>query len=81
MNACAFLPAITIGFQPSTEVVSESDGSVELCARLLRGDQQLERDVVISFMTNDGSASGKCVSVCVCVWGGGGGLGCMGVHV
>ena len=34
MNACAFLPAITIGFQPSTETVSESDGSVELCARL-----------------------------------------------
>ena len=30
--------------------------------------------MVISFMTNDGSASGKCVSV-------GGGVECMGVHV
>ena len=65
--------AITIGFVSSTMTVSESDGSVELCARLLRGDQQLERDVVVSFMTSDGSASGKDVRVevcgCECVYG------------
>ena len=45
--------------------VSESDRSVELCARLLRGDLQLERDVVISVMTSDGSAGGKDVRVWV----------------
>lgn len=48
-----------IGFEPSEETVAEDDGTVELCARLLSENPTLEREVVVSFSTQDGEAEGE----------------------
>ncbi len=46
--------AITIGFVPTLVSASESDGTVQLCAQVIDGNTDLERDVVINFNTADG---------------------------
>ena len=45
-----------IGFDNPSYVVSETAGSVMVCATLTG---QLARDVVVTFFTTDGSATGQ----------------------
>ena len=46
--------AVTIGFEMETYPALEDQGTVEVCARLMEGT--LDREVVITFLTEDGSA-------------------------
>ena len=46
--------AVTIGFEMETYPALEDQGTVEVCARLMEGT--LAREVVITFLTEDGSA-------------------------
>ena len=49
--------AITIGFVPNRVSVSESTGSVQLCARVMGENVMLERDVILNFNTADGDSA------------------------
>ncbi len=67
-----FISGITIGFVPNEVSVPESAGTVQLCAQVISGNPNLERDVVIAFNTVDGdsgaggnAATGECTYVCV----------------
>ena len=47
-------------------VLPESAGTVEVCAVLLDGE--LERDVIVTLSTSDGSAIGKCIIMYICCY-------------
>ena len=47
---------MTIGFEPSSYIVNETEVSVQVCVKLLDGT--LERAAVVTLFTTDGSATG-----------------------
>ena len=47
---------VTIGFKPSSNIVNETELSVQVCVKLLDGT--LERAAVVTLFTTDGSATG-----------------------
>ena len=50
-----FFTGVTIGFDPASLLVNETDGTVTFTIRLLSGT--LERSVLVNFFTTDGSAT------------------------
>lgn len=58
------LIAVTVGFDPTTYRVNESDGSVAIIIRVLKG--MLAKQVNLSFSTENDAAQGKttCIHVC-----------------
>ena len=58
------LIAVTVGFDPTTYRVNESDGSVAIIIRVLKG--MLAKQVNVSFSTENDAAQGKttCIHVC-----------------
>ena len=67
---CLHIVAVRIGFENPSYVVSESAGSLMVCASLTG---QLARDVVVTFFTEDGSATGQSILyvhrvLCSCYW-------------
>ena len=55
---CLHIVAVQIGFENPSYVVSETAGSLMVCA-ILTG--QLARDVVVTFFTTGGSATGQSI--------------------
>jgi len=55
---CLHIVAVQIGFENPSYVVSESAGPLMVCA-ILTG--QLARNVVVTFETEDGSATGQSI--------------------
>ena len=55
---CLRIVAVQIGFENPSYVVSGSAGSLMVCATLTG---QLARDVVVTFETEDGSATGQSI--------------------
>ena len=55
---CCFLyfTELTIGFDPSTYYVNETDMIVQVCASILNGS--LQKDAVVTLSTSDGTATG-----------------------
>ena len=48
---------LTIGFDPSTYTVNETDMTVQVCASIQDGS--LQRDAVVTLSTSDGTATGN----------------------
>ena len=53
--------AVTIGFEPSSYIVSEADMIVQVCAEIRVGD--LQRNAVVNLFTVNGSATGLLVTL------------------
>ena len=57
LNYCFFSSALTFGFDPS--VYSVMEGESEVVTVTVMGGGTLERDVVVTVTSHDGTAKGK----------------------
>ena len=50
---------VLIGWDPVLYTPNEEEGSVSVCARIMQGQEQLDRDVFVTYATVDGTAQGN----------------------